>query len=244
MIRFLILAFSASLAVQAAGKKTITLDDFLSQSAARTLTPIWAPDGRSFVYQDKNDVYLYDAVKRQAKHWFTAKTASTKNPSWQNRRVSSESYQWFPNGKDLLAVRDGDLFIIHADGAEEQIAKTGESEEDPKLSPDGKRVLYRSKSNLYTIDLATKQVRQLTADGTGTLLNGQLDWVYPEELELHTATWWAPDSKKIAYLQFDVSHEFSYPQLDLLGAGGDGAATLSASGHAECACAAGRRFAG
>ena len=63
----------------------------------------------------------------------------------------------------------------------------------------------------------TRQIHQLTTDGTATLLNGQLDWVYPEELELHTATWWSPDSKRIAYLQFDVSHEFSYPQLDLLG---------------------------
>ena len=67
------------------------------------------------------------------------------------------------------------------------------------------------------MDLATKQIRQLTTDGSETLLNGQLDWVYPEELEIHTATWWAPDSNQIAYLQFDVSHEFSYPQLDLLG---------------------------
>ena len=118
--------------------------------------------------------------------------------------MSSQSYQWFPNNEDLLASEDGDLFIVHADGTREQVTKTGSNEEDPKLSQDGKRVIYRSKSNLFSIDLASKQVRQLTTDGTATLLNGQLDWVYPEELELHTATWWSPDSKRIAYLQFDV----------------------------------------
>ena len=63
----------------------------------------------------------------------------------------------------------------------------------------------------------TKHVRQLTFNGTTTLLNGQLDWVYPEELDLGTATWWSPDSTRIAYLQFDVSREFVYPQTDLLG---------------------------
>jgi dipeptidyl-peptidase 4 len=217
VIRIAVLAFCTSLAVQGAGKRTITLDDFLSQPAAHALTPIWAPDGKSFVYRQKDDVYLYDVAKRKAKRWFTVKAASTKKSSWQNRRVSSQSYQWFPNGKDLLTVDDGDLFIVHANGSREQITKSGSNDEDPKLSPDGKRVLYRSHSNLYTMDLTTKRVRQLTADGTGTLLNGQLDWVYPEELELHTATWWAPDSRQIAYLQFDVSQEFSYPQLDLLG---------------------------
>ncbi|MGH9692877.1 MAG: DPP IV N-terminal domain-containing protein, partial [Bryobacteraceae bacterium] len=217
MIRFLILAFCASLVIQPAGRKPITLDDFLSQPVAHPLAPIWAPDGKRFAYKDKNDVYLYDAAERKARKWFTAPAASTKNSAWQNRRVSSQSYQWFPNGKDLLAAEGGDLFIVDANGRRERITKTGENEEDPKLAPDGKRVLYRSKSNLYVIDLATKQIRQLTRNGTEALLNGQLDWVYPEELELHTATWWAPDSKQIAYLQFDVSREFSYPQLDLLG---------------------------
>jgi dipeptidyl-peptidase 4 len=217
VVRLLLLAFCASLAIEPAGKKPVTLDEFLSQPAARTLAPIWAPDGKRFAYKEKKDIYLYDVAARKAKKWFTAPEGSAKDSAWQNRRVSSQSYQWFPNNKDLLASEDGDLFIVHADGTREQVTKTGSHEEDPKLSPDGKRVLYRSKSNLYSIDLASKQVRQLTTDGTATLLNGQLDWVYPEELELHTATWWSPDSKRIAYLQFDVSHEFSYPQLDLLG---------------------------
>jgi dipeptidyl-peptidase 4 len=67
------------------------------------------------------------------------------------------------------------------------------------------------------MDLATKKSHQLTSDGTATLLNGELDWVYPEELDLGTATWWSPDSKQIAYMQFNVKHEFIYPQADLLG---------------------------
>ena len=44
----------------------------------------------------------------------------------------------------------------------------------------------------------------MTKGGTDTLINGGLDWVYPEELDLATAFWWSPDSKSIAYLQFDT----------------------------------------
>ncbi len=48
------------------------------------------------------------------------------------------------------------------------------------------------------------------------LLNGLADWVYPEELDLDTAHWWSPDSRSIAYLQFDTAREPIYPQVSLL----------------------------
>lgn len=167
----------------------------------------------------------YDVTSKKSTEWFKPEDlekAATepvlpKEFGWINRRVSSESYQWFPNSRDMLVSAKGDLFVVHPDGKFDQITKTDIDEEDPKLSPDGKQVLYRWKSNLYAIDLATKQVKQLTYDGTPTLLNGKLDWVYPEELDLGTAIWWSPDSRQIAYFQFNVKDEFVYPQVDLLG---------------------------
>ena len=210
---------------QTRGKKPVTLGDAAAAVASGSVTPIWTPDGSAFAYEEKDSLYLYRVNERKATEWFQPaelKKAAKKpeepaDSSWQNRRVDSESFQWFPNGKDMLAAAGGDLFVVHGNGRYKQITKTGLDEEDPKLSPDGKRVLYRWKSNLYVLDLASKQTRQLTTDGTPTLLNGQLDWVYPEELDLHTATWWSPDSKQIAYLQFDVGREFLYPHADLLG---------------------------
>ena len=53
----------------------------------------------------------------------------------------------------------------------------------PALSPDGRQVLYRKEANLYVFDLATRNTVPLTTDGGATTLNGQLDWVYPEELD-------------------------------------------------------------
>src|SRR5581483_10100985 len=195
------------------------------QRPTRPITPIWAPDETTFLYEEKGTAFLYNIAERRAKEWFKPQTleklakkpVESKEFGWQNRRVSSESFQWFPNGKDLLAAEGGDLFIVHPDGKCDQITNTDIEEADPKLSPDGKSVLYHWHSNLYVLDLALKQARKLTSDGTPTLLNGQLDWVYPEELDLGTATWWSPDSKQIAYFQFDVSREFVYPQEDLLG---------------------------
>lgn len=218
-------ASAALLIAQSTAKKPVTIDDLVGRHPTRPITPAWSPDGKAFVYEEHGSVYLFAVSDRKAKEWFkperlealAVKPAKPQEFGWQNRRVSSASYQWFPGSKDLLVSAGGDLFIVHPNGKYDQVTKTEIDEEDPKLSPDGKWVLYRSNSNLYVIDLATSQTRQLTSGGTPTLLNGELDWVYPEELDIHTATWWSPDSKQIAYLQFDVSQEFVYPQSDLLG---------------------------
>ena len=132
--------------------------------------------------------------------------------------MSGDSLEWAPSGKHLLLSVHGDLFWFSFEsGAWEQITATPEAEADPKLSPDGTRVAFRRGHDLYTLEIATRALTRLTDDGSATLLNGELDWVYPEELNLSTAYWWSPDSKRIAYLQFDIAHEFVYRKFPLTG---------------------------
>ncbi len=207
-------------------KKPVTLADLLKQPFSRdSITPVWSSNGQLFAYRQQGTVYLFEPAHQKSREWFkpskleadAVKVDESKTFGWQNRRVSSDSIQWFPNNKDILTEAGGDLFLVHPNGKHEQLTKTDFAEEDPKLSPNGEQILYRTKSNLYVLDISSRQTRQLTSDGTPTLLNGQLDWVYPEELDLGTASWWSPDSKQIAFLQFDVSNEFIYPQTDLTG---------------------------
>jgi dipeptidyl-peptidase-4 len=202
------------------------LADLLKQPFSRdSITPVWSSNGQLFAYRQQGTVYLFEPAHQKSREWFkpskleadAVKVDESKTFGWQNRRVSSDSIQWFPNNKDILTEAGGDLFLVHPNGKHEQLTKTDFAEEDPKLSPNGEQILYRTKSNLYVLDISSRQTRQLTSDGTPTLLNGQLDWVYPEELDLGTASWWSPDSKQIAFLQFDVSNEFIYPQTDLTG---------------------------
>ena len=115
----------------------------------------------------------------------------------------------------------GDLFIVDVGkGRFDPLTQTPEVERDPKLSPDNRYVSFRRGPDLYTIEIASKIVARLTTNGSDTLLNGQADWVYPEELDLDSAHWWSPDSRKIAYLQFDTAREPLYPQVSLLNARG------------------------
>jgi dipeptidyl-peptidase-4 len=75
-----------------------------------------------------------------------------------------------------------------------------------EYSPDGKKVSYIYKNNLYVKDLESGKVKQLTKDGErNKVINGTTDWVYEEEFAITKAYGWSPDSKYIAYLKFDES---------------------------------------
>jgi dipeptidyl-peptidase-4 len=77
---------------------------------------------------------------------------------------------------------------------------------NPQLSPDGTKVAFVSKNNLYVQNLSNNNVTQLTMDGAkNSIINGMSDWVYEEEFSFTRAFYWSPDSKKIAYIRFDES---------------------------------------
>ncbi|MBL4861770.1 MAG: DPP IV N-terminal domain-containing protein, partial [Crocinitomicaceae bacterium] len=73
-----------------------------------------------------------------------------------------------------------------------------------EYSPDGTKVSYIYKNNLYVKDVASGKVKQLTKDGEkNRIINGTTDWVYEEEFSITKAYGWSPDSKYIAFLKFN-----------------------------------------
>ena len=74
-----------------------------------------------------------------------------------------------------------------------------------KFSPDGSRVAYVSKHNIYVEDLASGDLEQITMSGLETLINGTFDWAYEEEFFLRDGFRWSPDGHSIAFWQLDAS---------------------------------------
>ncbi len=218
---------AAALVLHAAEKKKpVTLDVVVSQRPPVTGpgAPVWARDGKRFVFREQDRLWLYDVGAKSRRELLAVsllEAAAAKVPApeqfpFVNRSVREEPVQWSASGRELLLSAGGDVFFYRIGaGGWSQLTKTEVAERDPKLSPDGRRVSFRREHDLYVLDIESKKITRLTHDGSATLLNGETDWVYPEELYLGTAHWWSPDSKSIAYLQFDVSREPVYPQVDL-----------------------------
>lgn len=73
-----------------------------------------------------------------------------------------------------------------------------------EYSPDGTKVSFIHKNNLYVKDLLNNKIKQLTEDGKANkIINGTTDWVYEEEFSITKAYGWSPDSKNIAFLKFN-----------------------------------------
>jgi dipeptidyl-peptidase-4 len=222
----LFLGLALCLAVASAQKRPITLEALQKATPPFAFggSPVWAPDGLSFVFTQAEKLMHYDVAAKQAREVLTTKslTPAKREESgpqpftWENRGVREEALQWARDGKSLLLTSGGDLFWVElATGKATPLTNTPDPERDPKLSPDNTKISFRRDHDLYVLDIASKKVTRLTTNGSATLLNGELDWVYPEELSLGTAHWWSPDSKSIAYLQFDVSPVPLYPHADL-----------------------------
>jgi dipeptidyl-peptidase-4 len=210
-----------------AQRKPVTLESISqgARGAAAGGAPLWMPDGKSFLTQQGSRVMIYDVGARAETEMFSTadmeKAVKTAPPpaifEWENRRVREQRMQVSASGKEILLLLGGDLFLYRvAPKTWEQLTASPVRERDPKLSPDGRRVSYRLDDELYVLEIARKKTTRLTHDATSTRWNGRLDWVYPEELNIGTAHWWSPDSRSIAYLQFDVSKEMVYPHADLL----------------------------
>lgn len=209
-----------------AGRKPVTPEAAAEDRTGRAIEDIvWAPDGAALVYRHEKSLHLYTVASRRRQQIVSLAALETRarapeKPerfSWQNRRVRERPVQWFPDGRRLLVKVKGDLFVCPAGVGEcRQLTATAAEEADPKLSPDGRSVSFRRAHDLWVAGVESGRARPLTRDGGATRWNAELDWVYPEELDLATAHWWSPDSRHIAYLQFDVSRQWIYPHADLL----------------------------
>jgi dipeptidyl-peptidase-4 len=113
-----------------------------------------------------------------------------------------------PDTKSAIVFRENDLFYFTTGDKElKRLTNDNDAEVNPQFSPDGKRVAYTKKKDLYVFDIdANKEIR-LTSDATDKIYNGYASWVYMEEIlgraSRYAAFWWSPDGNKIAYLRTD-----------------------------------------
>jgi dipeptidyl-peptidase-4 len=117
----------------------------------------------------------------------------------------------------LFTTRD-DLFVYTFSTDRVARLTTTDAREDlASFSPDSRAVAFVREHDLYVVDLASGRETRLTSDGGSKILNGQLDWVYEEEIfgrGQQRGYWWSPDSHRLAFLRIDDSPVPDYPVVD------------------------------
>jgi len=112
------------------------------------------------------------------------------------------------NGKRTAYLHLEDVFLLELSSSQfSRVTETEKPEKSLNFSPDGNKLAYVRDNNLFFYDLDARQEKQVTHDGSETLLNGTLSWVYWEEIfgRRDIGYWWSPDSKSLAFLQTDES---------------------------------------
>ena len=139
-----------------------------------------------------------------------------KDRAGKERTLSPRGGKWSPKGDMLLVAFDHDLWLLAEGAGPKRLTNDPDDEESPTFSPDGSRLAYVKKSDLFTLELATGVETRLTSSGTEHVFNGKLDWVYEEELANRRGRSyeWAPDSSAIAYLRLDENRVPAFPVVD------------------------------
>ena len=109
-------------------------------------------------------------------------------------------------GQQGLYVVNGDVFLIRLEtGDVLRVTNTPQPETAATFSPDGRRIAFVRAHDLYVFDTRSRTETRLTRDGSDTVLNGTLSWVYWEEVfgRRDVGYWWADDSRTLAFLQTD-----------------------------------------
>ena len=148
-------------------------------------------------------------------------------PADRNNPIVVESFKPSDDDHELMIFTNsvkvwryhtkGDFWVL--DIAQKKLMQLGkglppQSLMFAKFSPDGKKAAYVSGHNIYSEEIATGKITQLTFDGTRKFINGTFDWVYEEEFGCRDGFRWSPDGNKIAFWQVDATKIRDYYMLN------------------------------
>jgi dipeptidyl-peptidase 4 len=193
----------------------------------------WSPDGAklSFIQRDDTDkngeLWYVDAATGEKKVLVSAAKLASLAPDYNKVKDEREKerltryhvapYLWGPDSQHLIFDSQGQLWLFDLNsGTAVQFTSASDPSGDPKFSPDGHHVSYIRKHNLYVRPVNGREEKQLTKDTGDNLFNGDIDWVYAEELAVRSNYFWSPSSKEIVFLHMDETKVPTYPIANLI----------------------------
>ena len=211
-----------------AAPRRLTVEDIFAHGSMAGQPPeglSWSPDGKHLTYLDGGELIDLDpgtakqhVLVSRAKLAALSGAPGSETDSDRRERYKMASYLWAPDSAHLLFDANGRLWLydLH-NGTGVQVGFTGiASGDDPKFSPNGEMVSFVRDHGLTVLRLKDPEFPPIVVASPPNLttLNGEVDWVYEEELETRSNYFWSPDSKSLAYLQTNEREVGEYPITD------------------------------
>jgi dipeptidyl-peptidase-4 len=181
----------------------------------------WLENGKGYTTLERNvslgkgmDIIIYDPLTGKRN---VLVSASQLIPFGKTDPLMIADYAWSDDGNKLMIFTNtrrvwrtntkGDYWVL--DLPTNVLQQLGTFAKPStlmfaKFSPDATMAAYVVENNIYTENLQTHVVTQLTFDGSKNIINGTFDWVYEEEFDLRDGIRWSPDSRRIAYWQLNT----------------------------------------
>src|SRR6266478_6843431 len=193
----------------------------------------WTPDGKKLSFfrdippgraqKARSELWIMDATSGQGQLLLSAEKLETVLPAEAEKttqatglgRRAPSQYEWAPDGSAIVFHSSTALAWFDLKTETSRALLSGkETIADAKISPDGHYISFVRGHNLWLVSVSDGKQRRLTQNGTEEIREGELDWVYPEELDIKTAYWWSPDSSAVAYLEMDERKVSQYPLVN------------------------------
>lgn len=194
------------------------------ESRAQSQGVRWTSDGKAYLSVNRESILKTDVVSGQ-ETVLVSKEQLT--PAGATKPLVVASFSFSRDSSTVLIFTNtvrvwrfnsrGDYYLLNRKTGQLRPVGKGQPSQSllyAKLSPDGTKVGYVSKNNLFVEEVATEKTTQLTTDGTRKRINGTFDWAYEEEFGCRDGFRWSPDSKQIAYWQVDASTIRDYLMLN------------------------------
>lgn len=211
---------TAIVGVNAQEKSKITVEWLYSQegkNVGKLPSFCWLKDGTALIYypllpKKERTILRLNPETGQQTPVLDAEKALKSLKGLLTKKKGPKALPWplafDGQGKRALYLFEDDIFLLDLEDSKfSRITVSKAKEKSPRFSPNGQKVAFVRENNLYVYDIESKQERQLTRDGSSTILNGTLSWVYWEEVfgRQDIGYWWSEDSQFIAFLHTDES---------------------------------------
>lgn len=230
------LAFVAfpSISQNSADPGLLTIDRIFNSREFRKEYPPeiqWIHGGESYIVNEPSskdrtweDLVIYETASLKRSVYVPAEKLI---PEGSSVPLSIETFTFSPDESKVLVFTNssrvwrsnskGDYWIY--DLATKELKKIGakfpsSSLMFAKFSDDNRYVAYVHGFNIYLEDFQTGSIRQLTSDGTATMINGTFDWVYEEEFGCRDGFRWNKTGDYIAFWHMDASTTGTYYMLN------------------------------